>query len=107
MQTVPIIGGPDGVLPKVIKTCADQLSVVFCHIFNLSLSQFQIPSQWKTSCIVPVPKKKPIKAMNDLRPIALTSSLMKIFEKVVLLQFQTQVKDFVDPLQFAYRKKGA
>ena len=44
--------------------------------------------------------------MNDLCPIALTSSVMKVFERAVLLRFQKIVTDFVDPLQFAYRKAG-
>ena len=81
-----------------------KLHSIFLYIFNLSLSTHTVPSQWKTSCIVPVPKKKIVKVNNDLRPIALTSCIMKLFEKVVLMQLQVQVKDYVDPLQFAYRK---
>ena len=42
--------------------------------------------------------------MNDLCPIVLTSSVMKVFERVVLLWFQKMVTDFVEPLQFAYRE---
>ena len=42
--------------------------------------------------------------MKDLRPVALTSCAMKVFEKVVLAHFQTQVAHLMDPLQFAYRK---
>ena len=44
------------------------------------------------------------KVMNDLCPIAPTSSVMKMFERVVLLRFQKIVTDFVDPLQFTYRE---
>ena len=42
--------------------------------------------------------------MSDLRPVALTSAIMKTFERVVLSQLQSLVADFLDPLQFAYRK---
>lgn len=96
--------GPDGIHPRAVKTCAEQLCNIFYIIFNMSLNQCTVPSQWKTSCIVPVPKKKSVKAMNDLRPIALTSCIMKIFEKVFLSQFQKNVHNFTDPFQFAYRK---
>ena len=41
--------------------------------------------------------------MNDLRPIAFTSCVMKVFERVVLVHLQEQVADFMDPFQFAYR----
>ena len=42
--------------------------------------------------------------MNYSRPVALTSAVMKVFERVALSQLQSLVADFLDPLQFAYRK---
>ena len=42
--------------------------------------------------------------MNDLRPVALTSAVMKVCERVVLCKLEKLVKDYIDPLQFAYRK---
>ena len=51
-----------------------------------------------------VPKKSPVRPMNDLRPVALTSAVMKVFERVVLIHFQVLVTDFLDPWQFAYRR---
>ena len=55
-------------------------------------------------CIIPVQKKRIVTEMKDLRPVALTSCAMKVFEKVVLAHFQTQLAHLMDPLQFAYRK---
>ena len=94
--------GPDNVQPRVIKLCAAQLSGIYCSIFNMSLLQCVIPKIWKTSCLVPVPKKQHISVMNDLRPIALTSCVMKIFERVVLVYIRSDVSDYIDPFQFAY-----
>ena len=63
-----------------------------------------VPSTWKTACIVPVrPKRLVISSMNDLRPVALTSAVMKVCERAVLCM-KKLVKDYIDPLQFAYRK---
>ena len=44
-------------------------------------------------CIVPVPKRQPVREMNDLRAIALTSRscVMKVLERVMLLQLQNLV----------------
>ena len=42
--------------------------------------------------------------MNDLRPVALTSAVMKVCECVVLCKLEKLVKDYINPLQFAYRK---
>ena len=80
------------------------LMSILCVIFNQSLAQCKIPPTWKTSCMVPVPKESPVRSMTDLRPVALTSAVMKIFERVVLIHFQVLVTDFLDPWQFAYRR---
>ena len=97
--------GPDGISPRVLKMCADQLCGIFHTLFSLSLEKCQIPTSWKTSCIIPVPKKVNISCLNDLRPVALTSHVMKVFERIFLRKLRPLVHDFQDPLQFAYRAK--
>ena len=44
--------GPDGIPSGVLRACADQLAGVFADIFNLSLSQFAVPTCFKMSTIV-------------------------------------------------------
>ena len=39
------------------------------------------PTLWETSIVVPVPKKSRPASPNDFRPVALTSHVMKSFEK--------------------------
>ena len=53
---------------------------------------------------MPILKRPVISSMNDLRPVALTSAVMKVCERVVLCKLEKLVKDYLDPLQFAYRK---
>ena len=53
---------------------------------------------------MPIPKQPVISSMNDLRPVALTSAVMKVCERMVLHKLEKLVKDYLDPLQFAYRK---
>ena len=57
-----------------------QLAGVFTDIFNLSLAQSAIPTCFKMSTIVPVPEKAKVTELNDYRPVALTSVIMKCFE---------------------------
>lgn len=90
--------GPDGIPGRVLRACADQLAGVFTNIFNASLSQSVVPISFKTSTIVPIPKTPTASCPNDYRPIALTSVIMKCFERVIK-------KHICDPLQFAYRAK--
>lgn len=95
--------GPDGICPRMLKDCADQLSEVILYIFNLSLSLERVPVLWKTSCVVPVPKTAHPREPNHFRPVALTSHLMKTLERIVLRHLRTVVSSELDPLQFAYQ----
>ena len=79
------IPGPDGISGHVLKTCASQLSGIFRSIFQASLSLHKNPILWKTSTVVPVPKKAHPVIPNDFRHIALTSHVMKSFEKIIKL----------------------
>ncbi|KAI3357157.1 hypothetical protein L3Q82_015460 [Scortum barcoo] len=47
----------------------------------MSLLQSVVPTCFKETIIVPVPKKTKILSLNDYRPVALTSTIMKCFER--------------------------
>ncbi|KAI2643773.1 putative RNA-directed DNA polymerase from transposon BS [Labeo rohita] len=50
-----------------------------------------------------VPKKPKITGLNDYRPVALTSVVMKAFEKLVLAYLKDITGPLLDSFQFAYR----
>ncbi|KAK3553015.1 hypothetical protein QTP86_031159, partial [Hemibagrus guttatus] len=93
--------GPYGVTPACLKTCADQLAFIFSQIFNRSLELCEVPACFKRSTIIP--KKPKITGLNDYRPVALTSVVMKSFERLVLAYLKNITGPLLDPLQFAYR----
>ena len=95
--------GPDGIPSHFLKACADQLAGVFMDIFNHSLSQSVVPTCFKIATIVPVPKRPKITELNDYRPVALTSVIMKFFERLVKDHITSTLPDTLDPLRFAYR----
>ncbi|KAK7898229.1 hypothetical protein WMY93_019082 [Mugilogobius chulae] len=95
--------GPDGVSPATLRHCAEELAPVFTDIFNISLESCHVPACFKLSTIVPVPKKPRITGLNDYRPVALTSVVMKSFERLVLPHLKSFTSPLLDPLQFAYR----
>ncbi|TWW66964.1 hypothetical protein D4764_02G0000050 [Takifugu flavidus] len=97
--------GPDGISPRVLRNCSRQLCGILQHLFNQSLHLQRIPVLWKTSCLVPVPKKTHPVAPSDYRPRALTSHIMKVMEQLVLTHLRPLVSPFQDPLQFAYQPK--
>ena len=97
--------GPDRLSGKLLKICSYQLAEIVTYIFNLSIKSMVIPKLWKTAEIIPVPKRSKIESMNDLRPVALTPALIKVFERFVLKLLLNEVKEQLDPLQFAYKAK--
>ncbi|KAI2647223.1 putative RNA-directed DNA polymerase from transposon BS [Labeo rohita] len=68
-----------------------------------SLELCIVPSCFKCSTIIPVPKKPKTTGLNDYRPVALTSVVMKSFERLVLACLKDITGPLLDPLQFAYR----
>ncbi len=68
--------GPDLICGRTLRHCAVQLSVVFTKLFQWCADSGHIPSIWKTSTIIPVPKSNRPRDLNDFRPVALTSLVM-------------------------------
>ncbi|MCI4379001.1 hypothetical protein PGIGA_G00222700 [Pangasianodon gigas] len=95
--------GPDNIPGCVLRDCAVELTDVFTDIFNISLSQAVVPTCFKATTIIPVPKKSPPSCFNDYRPVALTPILMKCFERLVMHHIKSFLPRSLDPFQFAYR----
>jgi hypothetical protein len=88
--------GPHAIYSRVLRACADQLAGVFTDIFNLSLSQ-SVLTCFKRSTIVPVPKNAKVTELNNYCPIALTSVIMKFFERPVKYYIISTLPDTLDP----------
>ena len=93
----------DGLPGHLLKACVDQLSSVFTDIFNLSLTESVIPTCFKQTTIVPVPKGVKVTCLNDYRPVELTSVTMKCLERLFVAHINIILPDTQDPLQFVYR----
>ena len=78
-------------------------SGVFSDIFKLSLSLSVLPTCFKRTTIVPVPKNTKVTCLNDYPPVALTSVIMKCFERLVKSFICSLLPPTLDPMQFAYR----
>eukprot|EP00061_Rhincodon_typus_P017262 g45876.t1 len=71
--------------------------------FNPSLLQAEVPTCFKKSPIIPVPKKAHTTCLNDYRPIALTSIIIKCFKRLIMAHISSSLPVYLDPLQFACR----
>ncbi len=95
--------GPDGITGRILRSCADQLAGLFTSIFNESHATSVFPTPFKKSVIIPVPKNSKPSCLNDYRPVALTSTVMKVFERLLKKHICSSIPATLDSLQFAYR----
>lgn len=99
--------GPDGLPAFLLKSCAEELTSAWCPVFQRWLDTHTVPALWKRSIITPVPKKSCATVNNDFRPVALTSLIVKCFEKFVASLLKPEVQPTLDACQFAYKNKSS
>ena len=91
--------------PSRWKQCADELAPIFTNLFNASPHQHTVSVCFKAATIIPVPKMFRMNALDDWRPVAMTSVVMKVLEWLVLTYLKSVSNFSMDPLQFTYREK--
>nr|CAD2196648.1 unnamed protein product [Meloidogyne enterolobii] len=90
---------PDGIPYIFYKKCAYTLEFPIHYIFSYCLMTNTIPEIWKLAIVQPIPKKTKIKTPEDFRPIALSCTISKLFEKFIyneLIEFSNRNKLFSD-----------
>ncbi|KAK0141137.1 hypothetical protein N1851_021878 [Merluccius polli] len=75
---------------KIIFYSGDTLAkkTHFTSLFLMCVESGQIPTIWKTSTIIPVPKNNNPRELNEFKPVALTSLVMKVLEKIFICEWQ-------------------
>ena len=82
--------GPEGLAAILLKKCKKSLAKPLYSLWRDCLDKGMTPSKLKEAHIIPVHKGGSQGTPSNYRPIALTSHLIKVFEKVVrnnLVQF--------------------
>jgi len=76
-------GGPDEIHPRLLKELANEVSDPLAIIFNKSLSNGIVPTDWRNAHVSPIYKKGARNVAANYRPISLTSIICKIMESLV------------------------
>ena len=86
--------GPDGISTEAIKFGGHLLTVHLTLLFNLFLSHCYMPSDLLKTTVVPILKNKmgDISDVNNYRAIALSNSISKLLETIILNCFQSHDK---------------
>ena len=75
--------GPDGVPASLLKICRNELARPLHVLWRSSLDTGTIPTELLLVLICPIHKGGSRAIPKNYRPVALTSHLIKVFERVV------------------------
>lgn len=97
--------GPDRFPAILLKNCRDELAYPLYLLWRKSLDTGEIPEDLKRSVITPIYKNGGKELPKNYRPVALTSHLIKIFEKVVRKGMVTYIEahNLLNPNQHGFR----
>ncbi|GMR50605.1 hypothetical protein PMAYCL1PPCAC_20800, partial [Pristionchus mayeri] len=95
---------PDGIPNIVYSKCKFSIISPLLIIFNKSLLNNSIPAIWKHAIVKPIPKSSS-NSINSFRPISLTCSVTKIFEKILISEITEylEANNILDPHQAGFR----
>jgi len=79
-------GGCSGLLIELLKPNALAISHYLLTLFEKIWQEGRVPDNWKRALLCPVPKKGDLKIISNYRPIMLTETFRKIFERCLLQQ---------------------
>ena len=75
--------GPDGVPAILLKRCSNALALPIYLLWKVSVDTETVPEKLKFARITPIYKGGSRNAPGNYRPVALTSHISKIFERVI------------------------
>lgn len=99
--------GPDRILYQMLKNLSPEAKNTVLSLYNAIWSSGEIPLAWKEAIVIPILKQgKDPSSVSSYRPIALTSCLCKLFEKMInrrLIHF-LETNNLLDPYQCGFRE---
>ena len=75
--------GLDGISSAMLRGTAESMYPILTALFNCSLRQGVVPSDWKISNVIPIPKSGDPSLATNYRPISLLSLVSKVLEHLV------------------------
>jgi exonuclease III len=104
-----VSAGCDNVSSKLLKTCHQYFVKPLVHLINFSFESGEFPDFLKSSIVKPLHKKGKSDIVDNFRPISITSTFSKVFEKAVLIRLSSFLENngILFNNQFGFVKGGS
>ena len=101
--------GVDKVTQNVLKNCSEQLSGALEIIFYKSITEGEIPDEWREANVTPIFKKGSKLDPANYRPVSLTSVCCKIMEGILRERITNHLTEYnlISPSQHGFVRKKA
>ena len=101
--------GPDNLSPRVLKELSLQIAEPLTILFQRSLSDGVVPSDWRRANVVPIFKKGQKYSCANYRPISLTCIISKVMEHIICsnIMAHANTHNILYSLQHGFRSKRA
>lgn len=86
-------GTEEGITVDIMKKVVIVAGTKIVHMLNRSLEEGMFPSEWKQATVIPIPKIKRTKKVNEFRPINKLPIYEKILEIIVHKQMVRYLED--------------
>lgn len=86
--------GWDQISAKILKTIYKPLTPVLTHIINKSFESGTFPDALKKAVVIPIFKAGNRESVNNYRPIAILTTLSKIFERLINKRLTVYLENF-------------
>jgi len=98
--------GPDGIPTSLLIKCKESIARPLYLLWRQSLDTGTVPAQAKRAIITPIHKGGPKGSAKNYRPIALTSHLVKVFEKIIRNRIYNflEERNYLNTGQHGFRK---
>ena len=110
LKAKPRAPGPDGIHNNLLKHIPEYTLKIIKDILNNMWTTEDFPHQWRAATVIPIPKPNKDHAdPNSYKPIALTSCLCKILERMINTRFiwYLEKSGILDRSQRGFRKHSS
>ena len=96
--------GPGGIPNRLLQNVSTEIAPSLCKLFNLSLSQGVVPSEWKLANLSPILKTDDPTLSSNYRPISLLNTISKVLERCVFNHCSKHLEPQIYHLQHGFMK---